>query len=338
MRSIDLRVDVTTTADLGERLETAVTVTVPDDVPARPVVCFAWPGGGYSRQYFTFDMPGASTGGQAGWHASRGWIFVSCDHLYVGESSHPSDPSVLTFERLAATNRATVDTILAMLAEGTIAPEVSPVADPVVIGIGQSMGACLLIVQQGQLKTFSAIGVLGYSARHTVLWMPPGSAGGGVYMPRGSTAVVSAVADLEFASEMLAPAPDELPATAPGFHYDDEPPDLVAADMIEYPTRRGDVPVWGSPTMPPCAVTMMSPGVVAPEATAITAPVFVGVGERDVCPSPLSEPEAYTHATDVTVYICPRMSHMHNFASTREQFWARLAGWAETVASAVRSG
>jgi pimeloyl-ACP methyl ester carboxylesterase len=129
----------------------------------------------------------------------------------------------------------------------------------------------------------------------------------------------------------LAPADDGLPGTTPGFHYDDEPADLVAADMIEFPTRRGQMPEWGTPTIPPCAMSMLSPGAVAPEAASITAPVFVGAGERDVCPDPWSEPQAYKAATDVTVYICPRMSHMHNFASTREMFWARLYGWAETL-------
>ena len=56
-------------------------------------------------------------------------------------------------------------------------------------------------------------------------------------------------------------------------------------------------------------------------------PVFVGVGERDVCPEPLAEPKAYTRARDVTVYIAPRMAHMHTFASTRLQLWDRLVGW-----------
>jgi hypothetical protein len=78
---------------------------------------------------------------------------------------------------------------------------------------------------------------------------------------------------------------------------------------------------------------MLSPGVVAPEAASITVPVFVGVGERDVCPDPLGEPKAYSHATDVTVFICPRMSHMHNFASTRQMFWARLGAWGDGIAA-----
>jgi pimeloyl-ACP methyl ester carboxylesterase len=71
---------------------------------------------------------------------------------------------------------------------------------------------------------------------------------------------------------------------------------------------------------------------VSTEASAITVPVFVGVGERDVCPDPRAEPQAYAQSADITVYVCPGMSHMHNFANTREQFWARLHAWGEGVA------
>jgi alpha-beta hydrolase superfamily lysophospholipase len=284
-------------------------------------------------------MPGSDVGGQAGWHAARGWIFVSCDHLHVGESTQPSDPTRLTFENVAASNRATVDAVLARLAEGTVADGFPPIADPRKIGIGQSMGGCLLIVQQGQLRTFDGIGVLGYSARHTVLWMPPGTPDmGSVYLPRGSEVAVLADGTLAEHVPEMSPAAGDLPGTTPGFHYDDEPRDLVAADMVDYPTRRGNVPRWASATMPPCARSMLSPGVVAPEAATITVPVFVGVGERDVCPQPLTEPAAYPRATDVTVFVCPRMSHMHNFASTRERFWARLASWADAVTVGERDG
>src|SRR5690606_13083275 len=89
IRSLDLLIDVTLEADLGEPARVALTVHLPD--PAKlgpnPVVCFAKPGGGYSRGYYTCDLPGPAKGAQAAWHAERGWIFVSVDHLGVGDSS-----------------------------------------------------------------------------------------------------------------------------------------------------------------------------------------------------------------------------------------------------------
>jgi hypothetical protein len=316
LRSIDITIDVTDAAGLGEPLSTKATVTLPDPATmgAPPVICFGFPGGGYSRQYFTFDMPDGSGGGQAGWHARRGWIFVSCDHLFVGESSGPSDPELLAFEVVAAANAATVGGVTAALADGTLADGFPPVRDATLLGIGQSMGGCFTIVQQGLLGTYAGIGVLGFSARQTMLAFPPG---------------------VEIGDDVFAEREDGLPVNTWGFHYDDEPPDIVAQDMRDYPTRGGQVPVWGSATIPPCAMLMLNPGCVATEAAAITVPVFVGVGERDVCPDPRAEPQAYEQSPDITVFVSPRMSHMHNFASTREQFWARLHTWGEGVARAA---
>ena len=332
MRTIEITTDVTAAVGLGERLETVVTVCLPDAPPASPVVCFGFPGGGYSRGYFTFDMPGSDRGGQAGWHASRGWVFVACDHVFVGDSSQPADPTQLTFENLAAANRATVDNVLQHLTAGTLGDGVPPITPALTVGIGQSMGGCLLIVQQGHHATFDAIAVLGFSASLTRLWMPPGTPEMVTpYVQRGGAVVlIDSTSAVEQAPSM-AVSDDGLPGTTPGFHFDDEPRDVVAADMIEYPTRRGHVPEWASATIPPCAVSMLSPGVVAPEAAVLTTPVFVGVGERDVVPDPMSEPKAYRRATDVTVFECPRMAHMHNFASTRTTLWSRLHGWAASI-------
>ncbi len=81
---------------------------------------------------------------------------------------------------------------------------------------------------------------------------------------------------------------------------------------------------------------MVAPGAVASEAAVITAPVLVAVGERDVVPNPWLEPFAYKSATDISLYVCPRMAHMHNFASTRELFWDRIQIWGEGV-SRVRA-
>jgi pimeloyl-ACP methyl ester carboxylesterase len=124
-----------------------------------------------------------------------------------------------------------------------------------------------------------------------------------------------------------------LPGTVPGFHHDDVPRDVVDADMRDFPARGGNVPTWGSATAPPCAMSMLSPGVVAPEAAVISVPVFVGTGERDVVPDPHAEPRAYPRSRDITVSICPHMAHMHNFASTRERFWRRIHSWGTSVAT-----
>jgi pimeloyl-ACP methyl ester carboxylesterase len=77
---------------------------------------------------------------------------------------------------------------------------------------------------------------------------------------------------------------------------------------------------------------MVSPGTVALEAASITVPVLSATGERDVVPDPWAEPKAFKSSTDISVYVCPRMGHMHNFASTRHSFWQRIHAWGNGVA------
>ena len=335
MQEIDVRTDVTDAVGLGEPLHTVATVFVPDELADPPVVCFAFPGGGYSRGYFTFDMPGSSGRGEAGWHAARGWVFVACDHLSVGESSTPADPMRMTFENLALANKATVENVLGKLRTGELG-QFPGIEGATVLGIGQSMGGCLTILQQGQHATYDGIGVLGYSGSHTVLAVPPGSPPApAVGLPRGINPDPELLAQRHRMAGFAGPEATEadLPPTTWGFHYDDVPRDIVVADMVDYPNRRGTVPVWAAPTIPPCANQMMSAGTVAHEASLITTPVLVAVGERDVCPDPWMEPKAYKRSTDVTVYVCPTMSHMHNFASTRELFWTRIHSWGAGVAN-----
>ncbi len=346
MRQTTVDIDVTSAAGLGQPLRTRVTVTLPepDAIASPPVACFAFPGGGYSRGYFHLDVPDehASTtrGGQAAWHAQRGWIFVACDHLCVGDSSMPTDPSEVSFEVAAAVNAATVEGVTSLLARGDLDADVPPIEGLVRIGIGQSMGGCLLIVQQGQHATFDGIGVLGYSAIHTVLAMPPGTPTIVMpYLPRGAR--VPFDESQSSAQEVIGahltddePTAADLPFSAWGFHMDDEPPDLVLADMVDFPLRRRSTPFpsWASATIPPCAVTMLSPGVVAPEAATISAPVLIAVGERDVVPDPKAEPKAYQRSSDLTVIVWPSMAHMHNFASTRAGFWHRIHEWGQGIA------
>jgi pimeloyl-ACP methyl ester carboxylesterase len=340
MKQIELRIDVSEAVGLGETVTTMATVCLPDRVPERPIVAFAFPGGGYTRRYYTLELPDQDghSGGQAGWHTSRGWIFVAVDHLSCGDSSRVSDPALITYEHMVAANEGSVRRVLDLLASGTLADELGPVTDPVLLGLGHSMGGATLILQQGQFATFHGVGVLGWSAVHSVSWTPPGAPRSSVrYFPRGTD--MGALTPEVFTSAMPEMALDErgLPATTKGFHYDDEPESIVHRDMHDYPNRGGNLPPWGTSAIPPCAMTMMSPGAVAPEAASITVPVLIAVGERDICVDPMSEPRAYERASDISVYVCPRMAHMHNFARTRRQLWARVQAWGDGAVSLRQS-
>jgi alpha-beta hydrolase superfamily lysophospholipase len=286
-RSIDLRVDVTGSIDVPGRLETAVTVHVPDRVPDKPIVVFAFPGGGYSRGYFDIRRPELPGPTQVDFHTDRGFVVVACDHLGVGDSSHP-EPDTLTFGDLADANHATVTSVLDRLADGTLDPTLAPIVDPSVVGVGHSMGGCLGVVQQARHATFAALAVLGYSGARMFLRPPP-----------------LGVADqLRWLH-----------------HWDETPAALVDDDM------GGGAQHWRSATMPACVLRMGQPGRIAAEAAAIEAPLFLAAGERDVIEDLYAEPDAFRSSRHITLYLLPRSAHMHNFAPTRELLWRRLHAW-----------
>ncbi|MGP0028983.1 MAG: hypothetical protein ACLPVF_00570 [Acidimicrobiales bacterium] len=332
MRSIDLHVDVTEVAGLGDPAHVALTVSVPDELPESPVVCFAKPGGGYSRGYYTEDLPGPASGAQAEWHAARGWVFVSLDPLGVGDSSQ-HDAEQLSFTPVAAANQAAEAEVLQRLAAGTLVDGFGAVSNPLKIGIGQSMGGCLTVVQQGRYHCYDGIGVLGYSAVHTHPPTAPGTPPIVMpWVPRDTMPSDGISTNGPALAEVDPGTATGTEAMAWGFHYDDVDAAVVERDLVDFPTRGGHVPPWGSATVPmTVAIWCLAPGSVAAEAAAIRSPVLVALGERDVLVDPRGEPRAYQGARSVDLFICPKMAHMHNFAGTRELFWRRLHTWVDWV-------
>jgi alpha-beta hydrolase superfamily lysophospholipase len=312
---IDVRIDVTEAVGAGMPLEIAATVVLPDAlrIGSRPVVAFGVPGAGYSKGYFLFDMPGSDFGGQAGYHADRqGWIFVASDHLGVGDSSVP-DPSVSTLPAVLAAYKATIDHVLQLLAKGTLTPDLPPIADPLCIGMGQSMGGNFTIALQGTSPCFDAVAILGYSAIGTVLPKPDGS---GVTFTSAPDDNLHRDRDSVFRY---------------AFHWPDVPEEIASVDTEDYPTRGGHSFPWASTTMPGCVNVMAVRGVVAPQATAIDVPVLMAVGERDIVPDLHAEAAAFPRSRDITLYCQQEMAHMHNFAGTRLEFWERIAAWVAGV-------
>ncbi len=341
VRSVDLQFDVTEAAGLNEPAHIALTVTAPEKLPEHPVVCFAKPGAGYGRGYYTEDLPGPGRGAQASWHAARGWVFVSVDHLGVGASSL-HDPERLTFAPVIAASEAAETEVRQKLAAGTLIDGLEPVPDFLTIGIGQSMGGAFTIVQQGRHHGYDGVAVLGYSPLRT---QPPTAPGQPPlplpWVPRDtqlSDAVITNAPTLAEGATPVVPEAD-VPPMAWGFHYDDVDPAVVRRDLDDYPARHGDVPPWGSATIPATAVLWcLAPGSTLAEAAAIRCPVLVALGERDVLVDPRGEPRAYESARSVDLFVCPRMAHMHNFAGTRELFWRRIETWAEWVRAVWDAG
>jgi hypothetical protein len=338
MTSVDLDIDVTEAAGLGEPATVAVSVVLPDPeaIPADgPIVCFGKPGGGYAKGYYTVDLPGPGRGAQAAWHAERGWVFVAVDHLGVGASSTDHDSARLDFAVVAAANHAAEVEVLRRLADATLVDGFPPIVAPLRLGIGQSMGGSLTIIQQGRHRSYDGVGILGYSAVHTHPPTAPGTPAIALPWVSRDTLLGERMVILNEAALVLvddAPDGEQWRAMAWGFHYDDVDEVVVVEDMV-----RGEVlPPWASVTIPVAvAMACLTPGGVTAEAAALTVPVLVAMGERDVLVDPRAELRAYRSSTSVDWYVCPRMGHMHNFAGTRELFWQRIDTWARWVRHAA---
>jgi alpha-beta hydrolase superfamily lysophospholipase len=325
MQVIELRVDMTTAADLGCPVEMAATVHLPDpsSLPDVRIAIFACPGGGYSRQYYDLSFEGGQGYSEAKWHAERGTIHIAIDHVGVGESTIP-DLSRISFQMLAATHDACVREIAARLRTGTLGQGFPPV-EPFLIGMGQSMGGGVTILAQGRFATFDAIAPFGVSAIHTALPQQDKAA-----FDHGIRRF-DAVAEGRVTNHV--DHDHEGVDYRYAFHWDDVPADIVEADMAGgFPVRR-TAPAFGSLTIPHCAVGMMLPGAFSADAARVAVPVLVANGERDTCPAPHAEAAAYAASRDVTVFVVPRMAHMHNFASTRELLWQRLGAWSAMLAA-----
>ena len=328
MLRLDKRFDVTAAApELGEKIEMAVTLTLPDPatLPPHPIAIFACPGGGYSRHYFLMSFSGHEGYDEAAWQAAHGLIHIAIDHIGVGESTIP-DLSKIHFQTLAATHDACVRAITAALREGSVAENYPALSSLFRIGMGQSMGGGVSILTQGRFATFDAIAPFGVSAIHTAL--PQRDVNAFEHGVRRFDAVAEGKVTNHLDHD------HEGVDYTYAFHWEDVPADILEEDMKGgYPIRQ-TAPQFGSLTIPHCAVQMMLPGCFAEDAARIAVPVLIGCGERDTCPDPYQEPAAYSASNDVSLYIVPRMAHMHNFASTREMLWRRLNEWSRMVAVA----
>jgi pimeloyl-ACP methyl ester carboxylesterase len=290
-----LTVEIRLEQEQSRAHQLSVLACLPEAAALRPpyIVVFAGPGGGYSKEYFDLHIPGETDYSQAEFFARAGILLLAFDHVGVGQT-RTNDAADVSREIAAAVNDALVRELTARISAGTLDPAIEALPGVFRVLMGQSMGGCLAIIQQGNHRSCDALAVLGYSAIHTAV--PP---------------------DID----------PSLPPLVHGFFWNDVPQVIVQQDFAGgYPIRRTS-PSWGSPTVPRYAMGMTTPGIVAAESARIDVPVLLAFGERDVSENPWAEPSAYRKSSDVSLYVAPRMAHMHNFASDRQRLWERMVAW-----------
>jgi pimeloyl-ACP methyl ester carboxylesterase len=150
MEARELRIDVSAAADVGEAVEIAATLFLPDGTWTELLVAIH--GGGYSRKYWHphfNDFPGYSFAEHV---TATGKALLTIDMLGMGESSAPEPESKLSRMKIAAACDAAVRHVIADLGE-----------DFTITGIGHSMGGLMAITIQAAHKTFDRLAVLGWA-------------------------------------------------------------------------------------------------------------------------------------------------------------------------------
>ena len=275
-----------------------------------PIIVFCFPGGGMSRRYFDLPIPEYSLAAHL---SSLGYPTVIVDHPGVGDSDTPDDPWSLTPEVVADVDAAAVKAVLKALQTGHVAKRT--VVPSMVVGIGHSAGALVLLHQQARSAPFDAIGLLGW-AGHGL----PGH--------------------LDEEERDWARDPDRIPLElverARKRHHDalvDLPrgsSTLLMANPLP-PNVHAALVEARSPLLAIVGYASMIPGSAAHCAQRVAVPVFLGIGDRDIARDHLDIPKEFPLSGDVTVFLLHNSGHNHNVEPTRTALWDRLAAWVWSV-------
>jgi pimeloyl-ACP methyl ester carboxylesterase len=287
----------------GAGVTMAVTLWMPPSAVRRDTLLFCYPGGGYSRTYFDYTIPGREDYSMARFLAAAGFVVACCDHLGTGESSLP-EPASLSWDVLAKANDLVVRKLVASLERGSLGDGIEPLPVSAIIGLGHSMGGSLVVIQQAQHRTFDAIVTMGTPIKRVVIPF-----GGAELQEIPTNPLPAGVPDGYL---YAGPRPQMLHYA---FYLDDVPAEVMEADRST------------ETTIPPSAQEMFEPGILRAYAEAVTVPVLLVFGERDISPVPHAEVEGYSGTRDVGLYVLGGSAHCHNLSSSRKDLWRRLISW-----------
>ena len=298
---------------------------------AEPVVCFAKPGAGYSRGYYT-DRPARSGDRQCGAQAElarRTRLDLRVGRLSAWATAPSMGRDALGFAPVVAASEAAEADVLAGRGRH---PDrrARQGRDPVKIGIGQSMGGCLTVVQQGHFHGYDGVGVLGYGVFGTLPPTAPGT-------PPTRVAVDAAgCGDGGGGDDECAGAGRAESAASPGHRRRWRGGSTTTTSIGRWwrwtwrtiRPARGSAGVGVGDDPEPVDLWCFAPGAVMVEAAAITAPVLVAMGERDVVVDPRGEVRAHASSSERRPVRVPEDGAHAQLCGDREELSARIETWA----------
>lgn len=292
-------------------LEVAAEVFWPESgkLCAPACVMFCLPGGGVSKGYFDLGEPGEGMSFAAAMTA-RGYVVVAIDHIGVGESSRPRDGFALTSEVVARCNAAAMERVSRDLRAGMLDRRLPPLPDFISLGVGHSMGAMLLILQQTARRDFSALMLFGF----------------------GASGLPAVLTDEE---RVTLDRPDrglsELPRLAQKRFQGEAYPPIARSEGASRASLA--LRAVQDRVLAVAAMHSMMPGNIKEEIALIDVPVFLAVGDKDMLGPPLLLPASYEACSDLSLIIVKKCGHHPFVAKSTARLLARAADWAGSVAN-----
>ncbi len=300
----------------GKQEEIAGWIFSPFALPDVPVVVALLPGATYGKDYWHLvgdPFPGKSYSFAQYLAEETRAIVIALDHLGTGESSCPPDGRDLTIDVLAEAIAAVMRLVQQRLEEGTLVPPkrlengillpgLPPIARPLKVVIGHSMGAGIAAYLQAAYQSFDALGLLGWSQ---ALMEPPAE------LIQALTLNLNGYVD---------PAPLRA-LSLPLFYGPSVSEALIEADGQRATRLPGGMVETG-----------LRPESTRAAAAVIRVPTLLGFGEIDLAPNPHTEVSFYPQAQDISLFVLPGSAHCHNLAPTRQQLWEQVALWLRRIA------
>jgi pimeloyl-ACP methyl ester carboxylesterase len=298
MKSLDIDFDVSAATGLDAGTTVAGTLHLPAELePGKPIdLLFCLHGGGYRRGYWHPPFGQDDTYSFARYFTDRGKAVLAIDLLGMGDSSRPQPESRLDRMKIAAASAAALDETIIGLRDGRWA-SCGAIS---VTGVGHSIGGMMIITQAAAHHGFDRLGVFGWANLPMILGDTDAATLAAALPPHGY---------LETPKEPMRRL----------FFMPDVPEDVVQADEA----IRSSTPTC-------LGRDALTPGIAHAASASLALPIFVLQSVVDTSPDPWGEPAYFKGSTDVTLSVLAGAAHCQNFATTRDQHWARFDRWIDS--------
>lgn len=277
--------------------------------------------------YYDRQVPGfpPAAYSMARFFALQGIGVVVIDLPGTGASRVDADGTLLTPAVVADALRQVAAQLRARLCSGTLLDRL-PALDAsrlLLIGVGHSLGGCLLSQAQAAHACCDGLMLLGVPGRMGDMQAPfPGTG-----MPADEMmGLWLAQTEHGYVGQMPAALHSSVRVPLRPFFSSSSVPDaLIAADEADA------VPI------PLGLLAVMQDAVIARAARRIACPLLLAFGGAvDVTDLPHAEPAAYPAACSITLVVVPGAAHCATFEPGRVTLWQQMAAWAGAQARLAR--